>query len=94
MIRTVDGTRGISYCWLGVLVAQWLRDADVKHRPLDGKAAHALRHTAASDIADIETDLRVVQQFLGHQSLATTQVYLRRIGLTRIREAMQARRSA
>lgn len=94
MIRTVDGTRGISNCWLGVLVAQWLRDADVKHRPLDGKAAHALRHTAASDIADIETDLRVVQQFLGHQSLATTQVYLRRIGLTRIREAMQARSEA
>jgi site-specific recombinase XerC len=94
MIRTLDGQRSISNCWLGMLVAQWMRDAGVKHRPLDGKAAHALRHTAASDIADIETDLRVVQQFLGHQSLATTQVYLRRIGLTRIRAAMEARREA
>ncbi len=94
MIRTEDGSRSISNCWLGMLVAQWMRDADVKHRPLDGKAAHALRHTAASDIADVETDLRVVQQFLGHQSLATTQVYLRRIGLSRIRAAMEARRDA
>lgn len=94
MIRTEDGTRSISNCWLGMLVSQWMRDAGIKHRPLDGKAAHALRHTAASDIADVETDLRVVQQFLGHQSLATTQVYLRRIGLTRIREAMEARRAA
>jgi integrase/recombinase XerC len=94
MIRTEDGTRSISNCWLGMLVAQWMRDAGVKHRPLDGKAAHALRHTAASDIADIETDLRVVQQFLGHQSLATTQVYLRRIGLSRIRAAMEARSEA
>jgi site-specific recombinase XerC len=94
MIRTEDGSRSISNCWLGMLVAQWMRDAGVKHRPLDGKAAHALRHTAASDIADVETDLRVVQQFLGHQSLATTQIYLRRIGLVRIREAMEARREA
>lgn len=91
MIRTEDGTRSISNCWLGMLVAQWMRDCGVKHRPLDGKAAHALRHTAASDIADVESDLRVVQQFLGHQSLATTQVYLRRIDVGEIRAALEER---
>jgi len=50
-----------------------MRAAKVKQRaPRDGASAHALRATAASDVLDACGDLRVVQEMLGHQNLATT----------------------
>lgn len=54
-------------------------------------SAHALRHTAASDVLDRSNDLRIVQEMLGHRNLATTSIYLRRASLTQMREAMEGR---
>lgn len=73
------------------LVSAWMWDAGIKVAAGDGIAAHALRHTAASDVLDKCNDLRVVQALLGHSNIATTSRYLRRAALDQIRAAMEGR---
>jgi integrase/recombinase XerC len=72
------------------LVSAWMDAAGLKARARDGMSAHALRHTAASNLLDGCGNVRTVQQFLGHVSLATTERYLRRASKTEIRAAMVA----
>lgn len=89
LIRRSDGRGGISNSRMGQLVRQWMEDAGVKARPGDGRAAHSLRHTMATNVVNVEPDLRVVQQILGHVSLTSTQVYLQHADLPKMRAAME-----
>ena len=86
-----DRFRGVQPGTIGKRVTQLMRDAGIKRAAYDGVSAHALRHTAASDVLDACDDLRVVQEMLGHQNLATTAIYLRRAGVKKMRAAMEGR---
>lgn len=58
------------------LVGGWCEEAGIKRAKRDGVSAHALRHTAATDMLRGGAHVRDVQHALGHAHLATTEVYL------------------
>lgn len=94
LIRSHDGSTGLNRKTISDYVGRWIRSAGIKGGKYDGRAAHALRRTAASDVMDKVGDVRIVQAMLGHVKIETTAVYLRPVPLDQMREAMEGRNYA
>lgn len=71
LIRSYRNDRhGLSAHYISMLVSQMMKDAAVD------ESAHALRHTAASDMLTSGAHVRDVQRAMGHANLKTTERYL------------------
>lgn len=65
------GTR-FKPCLLSELMSKYIRKANINK----SGACHQYRHAAATHMVDNDADIRHVQEFLGHASISTTQLYL------------------
>ncbi len=72
------------------LVDYWARRAGISHKVWP----HQIRHSYATDLLINGADLRAVQELLGHQNIATTQIYthLTNKELGEIHKAFHAKR--
>lgn len=83
--------RGVTPPWIGRRVTILAYKAGIKERPRDGVSTHAMRHHAATAVYHRTGDVLVVRDMLGHQSLAVTQVYVKGMDVSKMREAMEGR---
>lgn len=72
-------------------ISELLYRAGVKQHAFDGKSAHALRRTAATETLESSHDLRAVQSLLGHTDMSSLKHYVKRADVANIASALQSR---
>ncbi len=83
--------RGLQPATVSDLVGVWIQAAGLKEFPWDGRSSHALRHTCVQHMLDAGAGLVDVQHVLGHATIRSTEIYVRREP-PGLRAAMEARR--
>jgi integrase/recombinase XerC len=69
---------------LQLVVKRWARAAGLS----DDVSPHTFRHSFATHLLNNGADLKTVQQLLGHESLATTQIYTH-VSIERLKDAVK-----
>lgn len=85
------GTRGIGSQTISDRIIGIAKRAGVKNAPWDGKGAHGLRRTCATELLESGANIREVQAVLRHVTLSSTEHYLRRTTTDRMRELLDDR---
>jgi site-specific recombinase XerD len=90
LVRLHHAERRMHEKKISEIVAKLMTETGVKKAAYDGMSGHSLRHTCAQEVLDGGADIRQVQAMLGHRSVQTTEIYLRR-KVPGLREAMGGR---
>ena len=91
LVRSYTSYESLQPGTISIMVRRWMTDAGVKAGPFDGRAAHAMRHAAASELAHATKDPFAVQRLLGHSDIATSMLYVRDVSAEELRAALAQR---
>jgi len=72
-------------------VTELMWSSGIKAHAYDGKSAHALRRTAATETLEASHDIKAVQGMLGHANMSSLEFYIKRSGVDVIAAAVQSR---
>ena len=90
LVRAYDApVRALTAQRLSELVGSWLRSSGVKRCRLDGRGAHSLRRTCATELLGRGANVRQVQAVMRHESLRSTEHYLRRADAEELRPLVE-----